>query len=126
MSRRTDYTLYAAFALVIAIIVALLTIGCASSEPPPCIPQIKWLTPPPERITVVVTFSVEIPNDPEYKFIEFEHEVILTDSEEFIEILYNDLIACTAKFTNAKIELIRIKAAQLDAVEAHGGTTDPD
>ena len=107
-----------------ALVLVMGGFGCASSEPPPCIPQIKWLTPPIETITVIVTFSVQIPDDPEYKFIDFEHELILTDSEDFIEVVYNDLISCTEKFANAKIELIRIKAAQVAAAEEHGAQTE--
>ena len=125
MSRRGDYVFKVTFMIFAAIFVAILMWGCATTEPPPCIPEIKWLTPPVERVTVVITFSVQVPDDPEYRFVDFEHELILTDSEEFIEILYNDLIMCTEKFTNAKIELIRIKAAQSAAAEEHGARTDP-
>jgi hypothetical protein len=126
MSRRDNKTIFlVTFIFALAAAILLMSFGCATTEPPPCIPQIKWLKPPIETITVIVTFSVQIPDDPEYKFIDFEHELILTDSEDFIEVVYNDLILCTEKFANAKIELIRIKAAQIAAAEEHGAQTDP-
>jgi hypothetical protein len=127
MSRTSDYTFKVIFLIIVAIFVVVLLNGCATSDPPPpCIPEIKWLTPPPEKITVVVTFSVEVPDDPVLNFIEFEHDVILTDPEAFVELLYNDLITCTESFANAKIELVRIKAAQKAAVEEAGAGSDPD
>lgn len=120
MSRRSEWTFRLIFLVIAVIFVAVLMAGCATSDPPPpCIPEIRWETPPPEKITIVVTFSVEVPGDPVYKFVDFEHEVILSDPEAYVQILYNDLIECTEKFANAKIELVRVKAAQAAAVEEH-------
>lgn len=125
MSRRSEYLFVSVLLFLIGLVCLFMIYGCASTEPPPCVPEVKWLTPPPEEVKVVVTFSVEIPGDPEYKFIEFEHE-IEGSAEEYVEVLYNDLIECTEKFVNAKIELIRIEVAQAAAVEANRAATDSD
>jgi hypothetical protein len=88
--------------VIVGVFTLALLIGCASSEPPPCIPSVRVVPGPPEEITVV---GGKLPVAPEPTLESLDPELwpddrVRADPSGYEEALYSDLIEAYTGWAN--------------------------